>query len=413
MADSVPLQQRCTGNNHEIEWLEAAKAAGVDGVHPCALPANSTKLPSASKMDPNVYLTFRSYWNDYRPEEVSLEDLGLSQKDAKEAKARLKRSSPYKEGRPLGKLPDLGAFTLVRHIQQQITNTDREDAAEKVIVTPIRTRSRTAALDAAAAGKQSPGDLRSPSHIAPQMETPWSKIFLLPAYELLVEPTSPTQTSGRSCPDSDCSPVSVDNSDLSNTASFISDHSAISMTAANISYTRTEDKSIVNTFLILLLNALGLGCEEVTAEWSMKRWMIKHPFGSGSLEAQTDGCLRKHGTGDVVAIVEVKPHLRVPYQAPIKMQETTQLIALIAQKEVPDPSINRFVLLSQDRHQVYLTVAEYDEDYIKFLKEETDPTADEKSFLLITSFGPWNVNSESSVRKLCPILLALTTRASK
>lgn len=73
----------------------------------------------------------------------------------------------------------------------------------------------------------------------------------------------------------------------------------------------------------------------------MKRWMIKHPFGSGSLEAQTDGCLRKHGTGDVVAIVEVKPHLRVPYQAPIKMQETTQLIALIAQKEVPDPSINR------------------------------------------------------------------------
>ncbi|EGC49273.1 conserved hypothetical protein [Histoplasma capsulatum var. duboisii H88] len=116
-------------------------------------------------MDLNVYLTFRSYWNDYRPEDVSFEDLGLSQKDVKEAKARLKRSSPYKEyladidafsnrGRPLGKLADLGAFTLVRHFQQQITNTDREDAAEKVIVTPIRTRSRSAALDAAAAGKQ-------------------------------------------------------------------------------------------------------------------------------------------------------------------------------------------------------------------------------------------------------------------
>ncbi|KAG5294204.1 D-serine dehydratase domain-containing protein [Histoplasma ohiense] len=100
------------------------------------------------------------------------------------------------------------------------------------------------------------------------------------------------QTSGRSGPDSDGSPVSMDNSDLGNTASFISDHSAISMTAAIILYTCTEDESIVNTFLILLLNTLGLGSEEVTAEWSMKRWVRKHPFGSGSLEARTDGCLR-------------------------------------------------------------------------------------------------------------------------
>lgn len=349
---------------NETKWLAAAKAAGVDGVYPCTCPANSTKLPSASKMDPNVYLTFRSYWKDYRPDEVSLEDLGLSQEDVKEAKARLKRSSPYKEyladidafsnrGRPLGKLPDLGAFTLVRHFQQQITNTDREDAAEKVNVTPIRTRSRTAALDAAAAGKQV---MRQPNFqlesLVPRGPSPTESYSSSDGDPMDQESPSPSlraanranithQTSGRSTPDSDGSPMSTDNSDPGNTASFISDHSAISVTAANILYTRTEDESIVNTFLILLLNALGLGCEEVTAEWSMKRWMIKHPFGSRTLEARTDGCLRKHGTGDVVAIVEVKPHLRRAYQATIKMQETTQLIAWIAQKEAPDPSINR------------------------------------------------------------------------
>lgn len=315
-------------------------------------------------MDLNVYLTFRSYWNDYRPEDVSFEDLGLSQKDVKEAKARLKRSSPYKEyladidafsnrGRPLGKLADLGAFTLVRHFQQQITNTDREDAAEKVIVTPIRTRSRSAALDAAAAGKQV---MRQPNFqlesLVPRGPSPTESYSSSDGDPMDQESPSPSlraanranithQTAGRSASDSNGSPMSTDNSDPGNTASFISDHSAISVTAANILYTRTEDESIVNTFLILLLNALCLGCEEVTAEWSMKRWMIKHPFGSGSLEARTDGCLRKHGTGDVVAIVEVKPYVRDPYQDQIKMQETTQLIAWIAQKEAPDPSINR------------------------------------------------------------------------
>lgn len=121
----------------------------------------------------------------------------------------------------------------------------------------------------------------------------------------------------------------------SRTPSSISALSAVSATAANILYAPTADETIVNTFLILLLNALGTRYPAASAEWSINRLVMKHTFGSAGLEARTDGSLRMKDEGPVVAIVEVKPHLRSKNEVPIKMQETTQMVTWIAQEGFP------------------------------------------------------------------------------
>jgi hypothetical protein len=87
--------------------------------------------------------------------------------------------------------------------------------------------------------------------------------------------------------------------------------------------------------------------------------------------------------------------------------------------------------VSQNRHEVYLTVAEYDAGYIRYLKDEIDVAkseeieegsegtdteskdAEARSFLKMRSFGPWNIYVPSHVNQLASILLAFTIKASQ
>ncbi|PGH30095.1 hypothetical protein GX50_07157 [[Emmonsia] crescens] len=78
------------------------------------------------------------------------------------------------------------------------------------------------------------------------------------------------------------------------------------------------------------------------------------------------------------------------------MQETTQMVTWIAQEGFPVPSTRRFVLLSQDRHEVFLTVPLYDANYIKHLKGEADAKTP-LSFLSMRSYGPWNIYNTKSL----------------
>ncbi|KAK2813958.1 hypothetical protein FQN50_000359 [Emmonsiellopsis sp. PD_5] len=428
--------------NSEAAWLAAAQARRVDCFSPCDLPVNGANLPSASKMEEEVYLTFRSYWVENYANSLTPEVLGSTQQDFEDAKKFLKGRKDYgryledvdklrTQTRPLGKLPDLGAFTLVRHFQQQITQHDIRTASSKHVISPIATRSRTAATTAAAVApaKRSTfedrtcrqfdfqGGGRTSSRSPAGRSSRSSSGGNLPIEDsplaLRGKASLADQTSMESSPDRYGVLASVQSSQHSRTSSAISDLSAVSATAANILYAPTPDETIVNTFLILLLNALGAHYPAASAEWSMMRLAMKHSFGSSKLEARTDGSLQISKSGPAVAIVEVKPHTRRNHAIPIKMQETTQMVTWIAQEGFPSSSSHRrFVLLSQDRHEVFLTVPTYDANYIKHLKGEADATTP-KSLLKMTSYGPWDIYNGKSLNNLCRYLLALTISASK
>lgn len=65
--------------------------------------------------------------------------------------------------------------------------------------------------------------------------------------------------------------------------------------------------------------------------------------------------------------------------------------------------------VSQDRHEIFLSYAEYDADYIAYLNN--DSTDNKMSFLTVHQLGPWNTQGPSDMRELGPILLAITLNA--
>ncbi|OAX84911.1 hypothetical protein ACJ72_00697 [Emergomyces africanus] len=420
------------------DWLEQARRAGVDQLSPCDPTINN--LPSASNMEQNIFLSFRSFWETHYANTMDSKVLGISEEDHHTAKKYLSKSDDYKryindvkeyrnQRRPLSQLTGLGAFALVRHFQQQINQTDNLTSSTKHDVSPtINTRSRTAAAAHVVYGDTAPipfnlsgrtgavtpsnrSSSQSSSDGYPGCESsplaPYSR-----ARNADLNSEEPSQNRDIDMTDVHSSPNIPASSPLSNipTSSPLSDMTAVSATAASILYAPTADEAIVKTFLILLLNALGIGCATASAEWSIKRLSMKHIFGSSKLEARTDGCLRKDD-GQVMAIVEVKPHIRSKNEIPIKMQETTQIVAWIAQEGFPIPSTRRIVLLSQDRHEVYLTIPNYDSNYIKHLKGEADATTP-LSLLHMNSYGPWDIYDSKSLHNLCGYLLALTVGSS-
>ncbi|OAT13104.1 hypothetical protein BDBG_08371 [Blastomyces gilchristii SLH14081] len=163
--------------------------------------------------------------------------------------------------------------------------------------------------------------------------------------------------------------------------------SPISSELANGLYPPVIDEQIINTALIIFLNAISIECDGVEAEWSLHRKSFK--FGQ-HFEAETDGHLsifdRKGSLSR--AIVEVKRNLR-ENQPQIIYQETAEMAAWIF--EEPDKEnkyIYRRVLVSQNHMEIYLTIAEYDNGYVKYLRGENDEK-DEISLMKMNQFGPW------------------------
>lgn len=101
-----------------------------------------------------------------------------------------------------------------------------------------------------------------------------------------------------------------------------------------------KDEQIVNTALILFLNALTLHKNDLRGEWSLYR----KPFTVSRMdqarktikayEARVDGLLTVGNEERIAAIVEVKPHLRKPNNTVycrIRVQEAAQMAAWISQ----------------------------------------------------------------------------------
>jgi hypothetical protein len=64
------------------------------------------------------------------------------------------------------------------------------------------------------------------------------------------------------------------------------------------------------------------------------------------------------------------------------------------------------VHVSQDRHQIFITFAEYDSSYVKYLNNKLPPNS-ARPFLRMYEFGPWNTMVRSDMEGLGGILLAI------
>ncbi|RAH67364.1 uncharacterized protein BO66DRAFT_473428 [Aspergillus aculeatinus CBS 121060] len=182
---------------------------------------------------------------------------------------------------------------------------------------------------------------------------------------------------------------------------------------APLMYPQTKDEQIVNAALVDFLNALSMHFPQAS-DWTLHRKSFKAVFENAAFEARTDGYLEDGGSSERVrALVEVKPMLREKKLNPIRMQEAAQMVAWIMADPDPTGALNlpgRRLHVSQDRHQISITFAEYDSSYIQYLNNRLPPNAP-RPFLTMHEFGPWNTNVRSEMESIGGLLLAIALRA--
>ncbi|KIX04749.1 uncharacterized protein Z518_05619 [Rhinocladiella mackenziei CBS 650.93] len=183
-------------------------------------------------------------------------------------------------------------------------------------------------------------------------------------------------------------------------------------------YPPTNDEQTVNSALVDFLEALTIRHVE-NASWNIERKAFElGDKKDEGYEARVDGLLRRQSDGRVLAILEVKPCVRCHHQVDIRMQESAQMAAWIS--SYPDNSSTQTsanftrLLVSQDRHQIFLTFATFDKSYVAYVsgnlkaKVRQSNGSDSNPFLKMNEFGPFDTKSESHMRCLGYYILAFT-----
>ncbi|KAK2762227.1 hypothetical protein FQN54_001237 [Arachnomyces sp. PD_36] len=171
----------------------------------------------------------------------------------------------------------------------------------------------------------------------------------------------------------------------------------------------TPDEQIVNTALILLLDALTVHFCGLTHYWTIHRYAFIVNCGEKNFEARTDGYLKDKKSGKVGAIVEVKPNRREKDAGKVRLQESAQMVGWVA-NGAPKWSAEfkgRHLLISQDRDEIYLTFAQFDEAYRDYVMQKRPPT-DPPSFMKMREYGPWKTKNTKDMAHLSRFLLAFT-----
>ncbi|OJD16609.1 hypothetical protein AJ78_03249 [Emergomyces pasteurianus Ep9510] len=178
----------------------------------------------------------------------------------------------------------------------------------------------------------------------------------------------------------------------------------------NLIFQQTKDEQIVNTALVNFLSALTLHAG-LANHWTLHRKSFKAHFTHAFFEARTDGYLEdtKPG-GKVRALIEVKAVPRERKRKMICMQEAAQMVAWILCHPDRSGCLNfpgRRIHVFQDRHQIYIVIAEYGDNYIDYLEKGYSSDA----YMVMHEFGPWDSNDLKHMKDISVILVAFVLRA--
>lgn len=216
---------------------------------------------------------------------------------------REERSSKERLGEPSKANPE-GNFAVARHYQREVVKTESE-VNPQAFDTPIAARTRAKTDPSLANGM---GRLRLDPFETPTKRKPNSSFG---RQLLLLDDESPSSSSS-----SDPSP-----------SPGPSPPNTISRELDKILYPPTKDEQIVNTALIVFLNALTTHFD-FYSNWTLHRKPFIATFENAQFKARTDGYLDSPG-GKARVLIEVKPVMRFRHSPQIQMQESAQMVAWI------------------------------------------------------------------------------------
>ncbi|CAG8359254.1 unnamed protein product [Penicillium salamii] len=197
-------------------------------------------------------------------------------------------------------------------------------------------------------------------------------------------------------------------------ASSVTSVPTILTAAADVDYvepSRTADEQIVNESLMNLLKTLTMRIPSVACRWSSGRRPFNAvSFGNNQLIAYTDGYLVAPHNREVFAVVGVKAMTRDRKKHPeVLWQEAAEMVAWIMNdansRECP---LEQRIIVSQANSEIYITMANYDQDYLDYLQGQSDPRRNDspESFLRMTEYGPWRIDNRSNMHHLAQAIMA-------
>ncbi|KAE8406285.1 hypothetical protein BDV37DRAFT_269932 [Aspergillus pseudonomiae] len=358
-------------------WQDAVKAHGLVGK-----TVHTAELASASKMDFKQFLLLRVLWKLHLGNRLSSLPPVLEPYHT-QATILLNKSqswASYCSSIVNGENPE-GSFAIARHYQVKAANNGkcmRPDSFD----TPVAKRTR--------------------SYTRRNLEEEFRNLQV-------------DETPSKSLTPISQMPISEDSSDDD---SVVADPLLPPPTPAalvpedlqKLMFPPTKDEQIVNTALVVFLNSLTIHFPMIKrCDWTLHRKAFVPQFEEARFESRTDGYL-DDGKGNPYALIEVKPIIRALInQSRIQVQEGSQMASWI--KIDINANLDKLrVHVSQNRHEIFITIAEYDNGYVSYLRKK--PANDEHpSFLTMHQYGPWNTDNAADMKKLGPILLALTLYA--
>ncbi|CAG7950355.1 unnamed protein product [Penicillium salamii] len=380
----IPLGPRDIPPRNATQWQTLANTEEMTD-----RTIHNIELKSASKLQKRQYLMLRVLWKSFPKQKFDVNKFELT--------ACVEEASRYLDAYSSwqlycasfdGELSE-GTFALARFYQKQVSWVPKDtpfDSDATAVPSPIahRTRSRRGHSGKQVREEALQTPSKPPKNPQAQPRTPFTNV----------------SSGGDSDEDGDEPPQSHD--------------SLGPPELIDQSFPKTKDEQIVNTALLDFLNAFIIH-RNSRVQWTLYRKPFTAQFATASIQARTDGCLEEVGSGKVHAIVEVKPVVRSTAPFSIAMQEAAQMVTWI--KTNPDPAgkiggCGHRLHVSQDRNEIYIIFAEYDETYVKYLDDKLDRSKD-PGFLTMHQFGPWDIENRSDMADVGRILLAIALRADK
>ncbi|RAO68383.1 uncharacterized protein BHQ10_004395 [Talaromyces amestolkiae] len=334
---------------------------------------HTVDLASASKIGLDQFLLLRVLWKEHRGRKDLIKFLGLQHwmREAQKELLGLQSWSKYCSSFGAGERIPEGTFAIVRHYQLEATKTDGTPTPT-MFDTPIARRTRGQLFQQVQL-KMRNTHLSTPTPKSTNVPENWSYL--------------------ESDDEDEPTPYRVE--------------TPVPRELVNIMYPPTKDEQIVNTALIVLLNALTIHLDSFSSKWTLHRKAFIATFGDAAFEARTDGYLNDH-RGKPSVIVEVKPVMRSAKLSAIMMQESAQMVAWI---KSDDYKTQRNCMMRL-HISLFVNVAKCDDAYLDHLNNAR-PSSEEAtpSFLTMHQFGPWDTLNAAHMKELGPILLAISLLA--
>ncbi|KAM3476917.1 hypothetical protein MY8738_006718 [Beauveria namnaoensis] len=182
---------------------------------------------------------------------------------------------------------------------------------------------------------------------------------------------------------------------------------------------QADDEQTVNTALISFTVCLVLFYKDAQGDWSLHRRTFA--LRDAKTKAQSPNVYQSSVDGyylvgsDVKAIVEVKPFPRLQKtNNQITMQEASEMVCWISECP-PKPEsrggdgLYRRLLVSQDMGEIFLTVASFSDDYVKYAQRSVTlaeiMAKGEAGFLAMRREGPYKLRKENHMDMLGKRLL--------